>query len=143
VYQFFHLLPTLTATENVTLPLILNGRPRPEAVREALDMLARVGLAGRSDHLPSELSGGELQRVALARAVVHRPAILLADEPTGNLDSSMGEELMAYLCSLTTEYGLTVLLATHSPEIAAHAGRTTTMRDGTLQDLGTSPAEPS
>ncbi len=141
VYQFFHLLPALTAIENVTLPLILNGLPRPEASRQAREFLDRIGLSDRADHLPSELSGGELQRAALARAVIHRPPLLLADEPTGNLDSAMGEAIMAHLRSLADEDGLTVLLGTHSHEIAAHADRVITMRDGRLQDLRTPQTE--
>jgi putative ABC transport system ATP-binding protein len=134
VYQFFHLLPTLTAVENVALPLILNGHTQDEAFRRAGDMLDRVGLSDRTEHLPSELSGGELQRVALGRAVVHSPKLLLADEPTGNLDSAMGEDLMGHLRSLADENGLTVLLATHSHEIATLADRIVTMHDGRLQD---------
>jgi ABC-type lipoprotein export system ATPase subunit len=139
VYQFFHLLPTLTAVENVALPLILNGHAQGEAFRRAADMLDRVGLSDRTEHLPSELSGGELQRVALGRAVVHRPKLVLADEPTGNLDSAMGEDLMAHLRSLADENGLTVLLATHSHEIATLADRIVTMHDGSLQDAPSRP----
>ncbi len=139
VYQFFHLLPTLTAVENVALPLILNGHAQDEAFRRAADMLDRVGLAGRTDHLPSELSGGELQRVALGRAVVHSPKLLLADEPTGNLDSAMGQDLLAHLRSLADQNGLTVLLATHSHDIAALADRVVTMHDGGLQDAPSKP----
>ncbi|MFQ5692906.1 MAG: ABC transporter ATP-binding protein [Nitrospinota bacterium] len=134
VYQFFHLLPTLTAAENVTLPLVLKGLPLREASRRALEMLERVGLSHRAEHLPSELSGGELQRAALARAVVHGPRLLLADEPTGNLDSAAGEDLMARLRSLAGQDELTVLLATHSPEVAARADRVVAMRDGALED---------
>ncbi|MFQ5913019.1 MAG: ABC transporter ATP-binding protein [Nitrospinota bacterium] len=134
VYQFFHLLPTLTAAENVTLPLLLRGLALREASEQVMEMLDRVGLANRADHLPSELSGGELQRVALARAVVHRPRVLLADEPTGNLDSAMGEELIGHLRSLARQEELTILLATHSQEIAAQGDRIVAMRDGALQD---------
>ncbi len=142
VYQFFHLLPTLTALENVTLPLVLNGLAARDASGRAREMLDRVGLANRSDHLPSELSGGELQRTALARAVVHRPKILLADEPTGNLDSAKGEDLMATVRSLADEVGLTVLLATHSREVAARADRVIHMRDGLLRNPPTSSLRP-
>ena len=145
VYQFFHLLPTLTAIENVTLPLVLNGISGREASGLAREMLDRVGLANRSHHLPAELSGGELQRTALARAVVHRPKILLADEPTGNLDSAKGEDLMDHVRALAEEIGLTVLLATHSREVAAQAGRVIHLRDGVLRENvpGDSEAAPS
>ncbi|MDP6085498.1 MAG: ABC transporter ATP-binding protein [Nitrospinota bacterium] len=142
VYQFFHLLPTLTAIENVTLPLVLNGLSGREASGLAREILDRVGLATRSDHLPSELSGGELQRTALARAVVHRPKILLADEPTGNLDSAKGEDLMAHVRALAGEIGLTVLLATHSREVAAQADRVIHLHDGVLRDSEASPPHP-
>lgn len=132
IYQFFHLLPTLTAHENVILPLILKGDPSAEAARKARRMLERVKMTHRADHRPAELSGGELQRVALARAVVHEPKLLLADEPTGNLDTQTGDELMTYIRSLTKDGAMTVLLATHSVEVAVQADRTIYLRDGTV-----------
>jgi ABC-type lipoprotein export system ATPase subunit len=133
VFQFFNLLPTLTVQENVALPLLL-ARSRPAAAdRAAQTLLERVGLGGRRAHYPRQLSGGEMQRVALARALVHRPALLVADEPTGNLDSENGRVVLDLLDELNRETGVTILLATHAPELAAAAHRVLRMRDGRIE----------
>jgi putative ABC transport system ATP-binding protein len=130
IFQTFNLLPTLTALENVALPLRLQGAAKSEAEQQAGRMLARVGLAGRSTHKPDQLSGGERQRVAIARALVFEPPILLADEPTGNLDSQTGEEILSLLDELHREFSTTVLLVTHNEEAAAHCDRILRLRDG-------------
>jgi putative ABC transport system ATP-binding protein len=138
VFQFFNLLPTLTAAENVQLPLLLDwkrpSRAQRASVQQRVDhLLEMVGLAEKFSRLPHQLSGGEMQRVAIARALAHDPPVLVADEPTGNLDSSSAEMVLSLLRSITTEFGTTaVLMATHSKEAAAVAGRILTMRDGTL-----------
>jgi len=132
VYQFFNLLPTMTAWENVALPALLIGASAAAARRLAEETLARVGLGQRARHWPHELSGGEMQRVAVARALVNGPAILLADEPTGNLDSKAGRDVLGLLARASAEQGLTVVLATHSREAAALAGRILSLRDGSL-----------
>jgi putative ABC transport system ATP-binding protein len=129
VFQFFQLLPTLTALENVTLPMELRGDDRKIRQVRAQEMLARVGLGARMSQLPSELSGGEQQRVAIARALVNDPPILLADEPTGNLDSANAEGIIALLRELA-EAGKTILLITHEANLARAAHRTILMRDG-------------
>jgi putative ABC transport system ATP-binding protein len=121
VFQFFNLLPTLTVEENIALPLMLAGQGRGTAVREARALAERVGLSHRLGHYPQQLSGGEMQRTAIARAIVHRPALLVADEPTGNLDSANGTRVMALLRELNADLGVTILLATHAPDIAAVA----------------------
>jgi putative ABC transport system ATP-binding protein len=139
VYQFFNLLPTLTAWENVALPALLAGAPAGAARRRAEEVLARVGLGPRAQHWPHEMSGGEMQRVAIARALVNGPAILLADEPTGNLDSKAGRDVLELLARASAEQGLTVLLATHSHEAASLAGRILHLKDGSL----TGPPEPN
>ena len=131
VFQFFNLLPGLTAQENVELPLLLTGDPQPQ--ERARNSLRAVGLAHRAGHRPGELSGGEQQRVALARALVHRPALLLADEPTGNLDSGIGREIVQLMKGLAQENGQTVILATHSREAASAAERVLVLRDGALE----------
>jgi ABC-type lipoprotein export system ATPase subunit len=130
VFQFFQLLPTLTALENVELPLLLAGaRHTAEAARERLRW---VGLEEKSALLPYQLSGGQMQRVAIARALVHQPDLLLADEPTGNLDTASGDEILRLLRRASEEFGATVMLATHSAEAAAIAGRSLHLRDGRL-----------
>jgi putative ABC transport system ATP-binding protein len=139
VFQFFNLLPTLTVTENIALPALLGGADRRPTLARARGLAGRVGLAARADHYPQQLSGGELQRTALARAVVHGPALLIADEPTGSLDSANGRAVMAMLRELNGELGVTVLLATHDAALAAAAGRVIEMRDGRLVS-GSMPA---
>jgi putative ABC transport system ATP-binding protein len=134
VFQFFNLLPTLTALENVTLPSLLAGGRAAGVTREAADLLDRVGLGDRRDHYPRQLSGGEMQRVALARALCHHPALIIADEPTGNLDSENGQVVLALLTELNRETGVTLLLATHDRDVAAAAGRVVRMRDGRIDE---------
>ena len=134
VFQGFNLLPRLTALENVALPLIFGGVAERERLARARELLAQVGLGDRIDHRPTQLSGGEQQRVAIARALVGRPAIILADEPTGNLDSTTGREIMALLRELNREQGVTLLLVTHDPEAAGFAGRVIRMRDGRIEE---------
>ena len=132
VFQAFHLLPGLDVMENVAMPLLLNGESRQRAARRARPLLAAVGLADRANHLPSELSGGELQRAAIARALVADPTLVLADEPTGNLDSTTAAEVMNLLLDRVRAAGLTMMLVTHDASIAAHADRVLTMADGAL-----------
>ncbi len=140
VFQFFNLLPTLTLLENVELPLLLAGRRTTDAAPAARALLDRVGLTPRLDHYPQQLSGGEMQRGALARALVHQPALLVADEPTGNLDSENGRRIIDLLTALNRETGVTMLLATHAPEIAAAAHRVVRMRDGRIESGGAGAA---
>ncbi len=132
VFQFFNLLPTLTVLENASLPLLLAGRPPAEAEGRARVLLDRVGLGTRLHHLPRQLSGGEMQRTAIARALVHGPALVIADEPTGNLDSAAGARVLDLLVELNRDANATMLIATHAPEVAAAAGRVVQMRDGRL-----------
>lgn len=129
VFQAFHLVPHLRAEENVALPLALDGRRDEARVRE---LLRRVGLEHRRRHFPSEMSGGEQQRVAVARALVHRPQLVAADEPTGNLDSASGWEVLKLLDELRRQEGVALLLATHDGQLARAADRVLTMRDGRL-----------
>jgi ABC-type lipoprotein export system ATPase subunit len=133
VFQFFNLLPTLTALENVTLPLVLDGRSKAEADQRAALLLEKVGLEKRRHHLPEALSGGEIQRVAIARALAFNPPILLADEPTGNLDSKTGQDVLSLLRQINQEHGSTVVMATHSQEAAHCADRTIYLRDGRVE----------
>jgi putative ABC transport system ATP-binding protein len=133
VFQFFNLLPTLTVAENVALPLMLDGAAERETAARAEELLARVGLADRARHYPAELSGGEMQRCAVARAIITRPALVLADEPTGNLDSENGHHVMQLLSDLNRETGVTVILATHANESADYARRCIRMRDGLIE----------
>ena len=132
VFQTFNLLPRATALHNVELPLIYGGTPAKERRERAELVLTQTGLGDRMDHRPSELSGGQRQRVAVARALVNEPAILLADEPTGNLDSATGEEIMALFEELHAA-GQTILLVTHEHDIAEHAHRLITLRDGLVE----------
>jgi putative ABC transport system ATP-binding protein len=131
VFQFFHLVPRLTAAGNVELPLLFGGVARAERRRRVDEVLAQVGLSPRKDHRPDQLSGGERQRVAIARAVVNRPKILLADEPTGNLDSKSGTSILELLDRLN-DAGLTLIVVTHDPNVARRADRVIVMVDGTI-----------
>jgi putative ABC transport system ATP-binding protein len=133
VFQSYNLIPVFTAAENVELPLLLVGTNPRQARTRALEMLDRVGLGHRPGHRPSELSGGEQQRVAVARALVAQPAVVWADEPTGNLDSAMAVQIMNLLCALNRDEGQTIILVTHDPTVGAAASRLIRMRDGALQ----------
>ena len=131
VFQSFHLIPTMTALENVAIPLELARRP--DAEQQAMAGLAAVGLRERAHHYPAQLSGGEQQRVALARALAPRPAILLADEPTGNLDEATGRQIADLLFGMVADAGTTLVLVTHAPDLAARCARTIRLRDGRLE----------
>ena len=132
IFQSFNLLPVLTAVENVELPLLMAGRPPREAREKALEAMEAVGLGNRDGHLPSELSGGQQQRVTIARSFVHDPAVIFADEATGNLDSKTSDEIIDLLLSLNAERGVTTLLVTHDPEIAERCSRVLVMQDGRI-----------
>jgi putative ABC transport system ATP-binding protein len=132
VFQFFNLIPTLTVDENLRLPLELNGRPRDAARARVGALLDEVGLADRGDAFPEQLSGGEQQRVAVARALVHEPLLVLADEPTGNLDLDTGRQVLDLLDRLTRRAGRTMVMATHSPEVVGLADRIFRLQDGRL-----------
>jgi putative ABC transport system ATP-binding protein len=132
IFQSFNLIPVFTAVENVELPLLLGGTPARQARKRATEMLTRVGLGQRTGHRPNELSGGEQQRVTIARALASRPAIVWADEPTGNLDSQMADQVVELLHELNEVDGQTILLVTHDAGIGASAGRLIHMRDGRL-----------
>jgi ABC-type lipoprotein export system ATPase subunit len=130
VFQFFNLLPTLTLGDNIALPCLLGAMRPKDAEARARRLADRVGISHRLHHYPQQVSGGELQRAAIARALVHQPALLIADEPTGNLDSENGAIVLALLRELNDEMGVTILLATHAAEVAARAARVQHMRDG-------------
>ena len=132
VYQFHHLLPEFTALENVVLPQLIAGAPRKAAEDRARSLLTTFGLASRLNHLPGKLSGGEQQRVAIARALANGPKLLLADEPTGNLDVATAEGVFAELLAIVRDHGLAALIATHNPDLAARMDRTVTLRNGCL-----------
>ena len=136
VFQFFNLLPTLTALENVALPLVLDGRSKFEAEERAQLLLKKIGLERRNRHLPEELSGGEIQRIAMARALAFDPPILLADEPTGNLDSKNGNAILSLLRQISKEEGCTVVMVTHSEEAAGYGDRRIYLRDGVIEKDG-------
>lgn len=139
VFQAFRLIPTMTALENVAIPLELAGED--EAFEKARESLGRVGLAHRVEHYPDQLSGGEQQRVAIARAFVSRPALLLADEPTGNLDRATGDGVVELLFDLQARHGTTLILITHDPSLAERCGRTIPMADGLIVDEATPAAQ--
>jgi lipoprotein-releasing system ATP-binding protein len=135
VYQFHHLLPEFSALENLVLPQMIAGLPRPEAKNRARELLAYLGLAAREGHRPAELSGGEQQRVAIARAVANGPRVLLADEPTGNLDPKTADHVFATLAALVKATGLAALIATHNLDLAARMDRRVTIRDGRVAEM--------
>ena len=135
VFQFFNLIPTLTVVENLRLPLELNGLTTPEDGKRALNLLDNVGLGDRRASFPERLSGGEQQRLAIARAVVHRPALLLADEPTGNLDAATGGRILDLLLNLHQQAGTTIVMVTHSREVAARADRVLLLDAGQIQEI--------
>jgi putative ABC transport system ATP-binding protein len=136
VFQFFNLIPSLTVAENVALPLLLEGVRPSEIDRRVAPLLERVGLAGRAGHAPAELSGGEMQRTAVARALVADPAIVLADEPTGNLDRATGQGILELLHAVAKEDGRTVVVVTHDPSGARFADRVVRLRDGRVESDG-------
>ena len=132
VFQFFYLIPTLSSQDNVELPMVFNGLPHEERHKKAYELLELVGLAERADHRPSELSGGERQRVAIARALANDPKIIFADEPTGNLDSKSGQEIVHLLMKLNKK-GYTIIMVSHDFEIARHARRIIYVKDGLIE----------
>ncbi|MBP6015773.1 MAG: ABC transporter ATP-binding protein [Candidatus Promineofilum sp.] len=134
IFQFFNLIPVLNAVENAALPITLDGVRQGQAKERATDWLHKVGLRERLDHRPDQLSGGQQQRVAVARALVANPALILADEPTGNLDTRAGEEIAALLRQVANEWGRAVVVVTHDPRIAAHADRIVFLKDGAIVD---------
>lgn len=133
VFQQYHLIPTLTALENVELPMVFMGVPSGRRRRRALKLLEMVGLKGKEDRKPNELSGGEQQRVAIARALANDPEILLCDEPTGNLDTKTGLQVMDIIKDMNVEKGVTIILVTHNPSLSRYADRTVKIRDGRLE----------
>jgi putative ABC transport system ATP-binding protein len=138
VFQAFNLLPVLSAVENVEIPLLLQNVNSRDSHRRALEMLEALGLAHRANHRPDQLSGGEQQRVAVARALVHKPAVVWADEPTGNLDTEVTQVIVELLVRMNRD-GQTVVLVTHNPQVAERARRTLRMRDGRLDTANTEP----
>jgi putative ABC transport system ATP-binding protein len=139
IFQFFALIQTLTAYENVELPLLLTGRPPAERRERVTGLLESVGLPGRAHHRPDQLSGGEQQRVAVARALSTSPSMILADEPTANLDTANGEAVMETMVRLNQETGVTFVFATHDPRVIKYARRVITLRDGVIADNGAPP----
>jgi putative ABC transport system ATP-binding protein len=130
VFQFFNLLPTLTVSDNIALPCLLSGVRDQDAEQRARALAERVGISHRLNHYPQQISGGEMQRAAIARALIHKPALLVADEPTGNLDSENGANVLRLIAGLNKELGVTVLMATHAADVAAAASRVLKMKDG-------------
>jgi len=134
VFQLFNLIPTLNAEENAALPLLMAGQPRSVWQPQVSDWLKRVGLESRRRHYPAELSGGQMQRIAIIRALIHQPSLILADEPTGNLDSKTGDEMLYILKEITEDLGVTVIMVTHDPMVAAYGHALITMKDGRILD---------
>ena len=132
IFQFFNLIPVLDAVENAALPVTLDGAPQAEARQKAVEWLDKIGLAGRHNHRPDQLSGGEQQRVAVARALTMNPSLLLADEPTGNLDTRASDEIAQLLRQVANEWGRAVVVVTHDPRIAAYADRIVFLKDGSV-----------
>jgi lipoprotein-releasing system ATP-binding protein len=139
VYQFHHLLPEFSALENIAVPQMIAGVSRKAAAARAMELLDSLGLGPRADHRPGQLSGGEQQRVAIARALANRPALLLADEPTGNLDPETSDGVFTQLVSLSKQHGLAALIATHNPALAARMDRTVRLENGLLTQVGGAP----
>lgn len=133
VFQFFNLLPTLTVCDNIALPCLLGGMRPAQAEARAGELAERVGITHRLGHYPQQISGGEMQRAAIARALVHRPSLIVADEPTGNLDSENGANVLGLLAGLNRDMGVTILLATHAADVAAAAARVLRMKDGKFE----------
>ena len=142
VHQFYNLIPSLSAAENVELPLSFKGVPAPDRAKRVLELLTLVGLEDRASHTPSLLSGGEQQRVAIARALANRPDLILLDEPTGDLDISSGDAIMALLGDLNRKEGVTLVMVTHNPRVAGMAARTLVMMDGRIVDQGSDGRRP-
>ena len=132
IFQFFNLIPTLTVWENITLPLELNGKMDPEGIQRAQSLLEAVALGDRKETFPDRLSGGEQQRIAIARALVHDPLLVLADEPTGNLDEDTGQHVLALLDRLTRQAGKNLVMVTHNQDVARQVDRTVWLKDGKL-----------
>jgi putative ABC transport system ATP-binding protein len=132
VFQQFNLIPTLSACENVAIAMVPRESSHVKRIARASDLLGQVGLAHRLGHLPSRLSGGEQQRVAIARALANSPEVIIADEPTGNLDSTNAGEFLALLDDLRQQFGVTIIIATHDEDVASHAGRRVRIRDGSI-----------
>ena len=133
VFQFHHLLPEFTALENICIPAFIGGTPKEEAMEHAMQLLDYLNLTERKDHKPSQLSGGEQQRIAVARALINNPVVVLADEPSGNLDSASAKELHKLFFKLRDELGQTFVIVTHNPELAAMSDRTITIKDGRIR----------
>ena len=134
VFQLFNLIPTLSAEENAALPLLMAGQPRSAWQPKVSDWLKRGGLESRRKHYPTELSGGQMQRIAIIRALIHHPSLILADEPTGNLDSKTGDQMLFILKEITEDLGVTVIIATHDPMVAAYGHTLITLKDGRILD---------